>query len=142
MSTGGGGVVHEGPNLTVETRGEQAQVTVAVRGVVDVAAVPLLRVVLDAVLARRPERVVIDVAGMAFIDSAGLLTLVAARRRLAARRAVLVLRDPRSSVCQVLEAAGLDRAFTIVYDQCEQPVRPRQRGWSHLRLAEGRRAPL
>lgn len=98
-------------DLSVATVREGSTVAVTVRGEVDIATAPLLRAVLDGVYAAEPRRVELDLSGVAFLDSHALTTLIAARRRLAARGAVLVLRAPSRPVARLLTASGLDRVF-------------------------------
>ena len=98
-------------DLSVETCREGSMVVITVRGEVDIATAPLLRAVLDGIYAARPRRVEIDLSGVTFLDSHALTTLVAARRRLAAVGAALVLRQPSRPVTRVLAISGLDRVF-------------------------------
>jgi anti-anti-sigma factor len=86
---------------------------IRVRGELDIATAPLLRGVLDTVYARRPERVEVDLSGLTFVDVYSMTTLVAARRRLAARGAVLVLRSPSPVVRRLLGLTGFDRTFQV-----------------------------
>lgn len=100
--------------FTVETvRGESSE-AVVVRGELDVATVPLLEAVLDAVISLRPRRLEVDLAGVTFLDAQALGTLNSARRRQTARHATLVLRQPSAIVRRVLALAGLDRLFDVV----------------------------
>jgi anti-sigma B factor antagonist len=87
--------------------------TVRVRGELDVATAPLLRAALDGVYARQPARVEMDLSGITFLDASSLATLIAARRRLAAQRAVLVLVDPSPIARRVIGLAGLDRVLEV-----------------------------
>ena len=100
-------------DLVIETSREGSTVVIAVRGEVDIATAPLLRAVLDGVYAAHPRRVEVDLSEVTFLDSHVLTTLIAARRRLAAARAALALRDPSRQVVRVLAASGLDRVFAL-----------------------------
>lgn len=104
-------------DLSIQTAHAGSTVFVTVRGEVDIATAPLLRAVLDGVYAAVPHRVEIDLSGVAFLDSQALTTLIAARRRLAARGAALVLRAPSRPVVRVLAASGLDRVFDLCTDR-------------------------
>jgi anti-anti-sigma factor len=103
-----------GEDLVVETHREGTTLVVSVVGDVDIATAPLLRAVLGGLPAARPGRVEVDLSGVTFLDSQGLTTLVAARRRLAAERIVLALRSPSRAATYALIAAGLDRGFARV----------------------------
>ena len=101
------------PQLVVDTRRSGTTELVQVRGEVDLATAPLLRAVLDTVVGRRPGRVEVDLSGATFVDAHALAALTAVRRRLAGRRATLVLRDPSPAVVRLLELSGTEYAFEI-----------------------------
>jgi anti-anti-sigma factor len=67
----------------VGTWQQDRTLVIAVRGELDIATAPLLRGVLDGVLARRPQQVRIDLSELEFLDSHGLAIRLVARRRLA-----------------------------------------------------------
>ena len=93
-------------------RGDGQEVVV-VHGELDVATAPLLRAALDTVYARRPGRVEVDLSRVSFLDASALTTLIAARRRLAARGATLALHRPSPIARRVLEITGFDRVVEI-----------------------------
>jgi anti-sigma B factor antagonist len=101
------------PHFVVDTRRSGTTELVQVRGEVDVATAPLLRAVLDTVIARRPTRVEVDLSGATFMDAQALSTLAGVRRRLASRYATLVLRGPSPVVVRLLELSGTEYAFEI-----------------------------
>jgi anti-sigma B factor antagonist len=101
------------PHFVVDTRRTGVAEVVQVSGEVDIATAPLLEAVLDTVVARRPGRVEVDLSGTTFLDAHALATLVAVRRRLASRHAVLVLRDPSPVALRLLELTGTTSAFQI-----------------------------
>jgi anti-sigma B factor antagonist len=61
---------------------------------------------------RKPERLVVDLSGVEFIDSTALGVLIEARTRLDNRRAFL-LAAPGLEARRALEVSGLDRHFGI-----------------------------
>lgn len=99
-------------HFVVDTHRDGATEVVVVRGEVDIATAPVLRAVLDSVVGRRPARVEVDLSGASFLDAYALTTLAAVRRRLAARRAVLALRDPSPAAGLALQLTRLD--FEVV----------------------------
>lgn len=101
-------------HFVVDTRRDGTVEVVVVGGEVDIATVPLLSAVLDTVLARRPARVEVDLSGTAFLDAEALTVLLAARRRLAARHAVLALRDPSPVAARLLELTRTTGFFEVV----------------------------
>ena len=69
----------------------------------------------DALLqccAESPERLVVDLSGVTFIDSTALGVLIEARARLANRRGFL-LAAPGIETRRALEVSGLDRHFVV-----------------------------
>jgi anti-sigma B factor antagonist len=59
-----------------------------------------------------PERIVVDLGEVEFIDSTALGVLIEARTKLNNRRAFL-LAAPRLETRRALEISGLDRHFTV-----------------------------
>ena len=101
-------------HFVVDTHREGTIEVVVVRGDAGPATVPLLAAVLDTVVARRPVRVEVDLSEVTFLDARALTVLSTARRRLAARRAVLALRHPGPVAVRVLETTGMSSSFPVV----------------------------
>ena len=101
-------------HFVVDTHRDGRAEVVVVRGEADIATVPLLRAVLDTVLARRPAVVEVDLSGTTFLDVEALTVLLAARRRLAARHGVLALREPAPAVVRLLELTRMTGFFEVV----------------------------
>ena len=59
------------------------------------------------------SRLVLDMAGVDFLDSSGISLLIQAKQRFDAQGSVFVLRRPQSRVTRVLEVAGVADLFTI-----------------------------
>jgi anti-sigma B factor antagonist len=66
------------PPFDVTVRSEDGRVVVAPAGEVDIATAPALERELDALLARRPGAVVVDLRGVTFLDSTGVRVLLGA----------------------------------------------------------------
>jgi anti-sigma B factor antagonist len=86
---------------------------VSVFGELDLHTVGQLDSELDAAVAHGAERLVVDLAGVTFMDSTALGALVAAHRRLriASGDLILVSDDPR--VVRIFEITGLDRTLRL-----------------------------
>lgn len=84
---------------------------VTVTGEVDVATAPALRDRLDQVAGK--DGVVVDLAGVTFIDSTGLGVLIGVRKRYAddGRELRLVVDEPR--ILRVFTISGLTELFSI-----------------------------
>ncbi|WP_214415956.1 STAS domain-containing protein [Sphaerisporangium fuscum] len=85
-----------------------------VSGDVDISNSPLLRQHLLAAIDRSHATIVLDLSEVTFMDASGVSALLAARRRSVRLGGGVRLVAPSSSVCRVLEAAGLHSRFPIV----------------------------
>lgn len=89
---------------------EQAGVIVAT-GEVDASSADALADRLGAL--RGAQAVRLDLAGVEFMDSAGLRTLIAAHQSCADAGGALVLLNPSRAVARLFEVAGVNEYFTI-----------------------------
>ncbi|MEO0492543.1 MAG: STAS domain-containing protein [Actinomycetota bacterium] len=100
-------------DIVVHTRVADPWSVLTVAGELDVVGAPELRQHVINVVRGGHHRLVLDLSGVAFIDSFGLGVLVGAlkRVRLLDGDLRLVVTEPR--VQRVLEVCDLDRVFTI-----------------------------
>ena len=98
------------PVLEVETNGSACVVKLA--GEIDLYNAPQVRTALAQACADSPERVVVDLSEVEFIDSTGLGVLIEARRQLRNNKAFL-LAAPGLETRRALEISGLDRHFNV-----------------------------
>ena len=89
-------------------------VTVSLRGEVDVLSVDRVRVALNEALAARPRQVVVDLAGLSFIDSTGLGALVFGFQRARDLGIGFRLARPGRGVHQVLVLSGLLEVVELI----------------------------
>ena len=108
MSDTGG--AHDAPVAGVEERGDA--LIVRLTGELDLYNAHIVREQLVAVTARAPERLIVDLSDLAFIDSTGLGVLIEGRNRLATREAFLLV-APGLETRRALEISGLDRHFAV-----------------------------
>ena len=71
-----------------------------------------LRAVLDDLVA--VPRLVLDLSGVAFVDSSGIGALIGALRRSRETGSAVAVCSPRPSVNRVLDLVGLDRLVPVV----------------------------
>lgn len=88
-------------------------VLVSLDGVVDAASAGELKAALEPLIGRRGLIVVLDMAALSFIDSAGLGTLIGVQRRLREIDAELRLTRVPSHVQKILKITALDQALPI-----------------------------
>jgi anti-sigma B factor antagonist len=98
------------PVLGVETVGGASVVRLG--GELDLYNASKVREALNEACAESPERVVVDLAEVEFIDSTALGVLIEARTKLDNRRAFL-LASPGLETRRALQISGLDRHFTV-----------------------------
>ncbi|MBO0730266.1 MAG: anti-sigma factor antagonist [Acidimicrobiaceae bacterium] len=95
------------PGLEVAVRFGTGEVVVAIRGEIDLATEGHLEAVMNAVTTDGPTRVVVDLAGVAFMSAHGSAILADTSGRLAAGGGRLALRSPSGLVSRVIDILGL-----------------------------------
>jgi anti-anti-sigma factor len=95
--------------VAVDRRGTAAIVQLA--GELDLYNADEIRTALAAVIAAGPERVVVEMSQVEFIDSTALGVLIEARSKLG--RGGLVLATPQIATRRALQVSGLDRHLPI-----------------------------
>ena len=99
------------PVLGVDAVGRACVVRLG--GELDLYNAPQLREALNGACADSPERVVVDLDEVEFMDSTALGVLIEARTKLENRRAFL-LASPALETRRALQISGLDRHFTVL----------------------------
>ena len=97
------------------TRSDEAgAVVIAVSGDLDIAtADELFREAHETLRGGAPASLVLDLSGVAFLDSSGIGTLVELRNVATDTGGALTLRHPSDRTKRLLEITALDRVFTI-----------------------------
>ena len=98
------------PVLEIQTAGEACIVRLG--GELDLYNAGRVRQALADACKDSPERIVVDLAEVEFVDSTALGTLIEARTQLPDRRAFM-LAAPGLETRRALEISGLDRHFTV-----------------------------
>ena len=99
-------------SMDLSTREIDGQAVVALRGELDVADAASVAAALAAVAARAPE-IVVDLAGLEFIDSSGVAALVLARVQARHAGGDLLLAAPQDQVLRVLAVIRLAEVFSV-----------------------------
>jgi len=99
-------------SVDLSTRECDGQVIVALRGVLDVADAVSVAAALTAVAARQRD-IIIDLAGLEFIDSSGVAALVRGRRQARYAGGELLLAAPQQQVLRVLTLTRLLDVFPV-----------------------------
>lgn len=95
-------------------RADDEVVCLSLAGDLDLSTVPALQEALDAAEALAPVDLVLDLAGLSFLDSSGLHCIVRAHERAQKEGRRVVLGPGSSSVQRVLELTGMDRHLEFV----------------------------
>jgi anti-sigma B factor antagonist len=104
------GELREPPVRSIES--VNGAVIVSLGGELDLYNAEEVREALAGAADGQPERLVVDLSGVEFIDSTALGVLIEARTKLPNRRAFL-LAAPGIETRRALEVSGLDRHFGI-----------------------------
>ena len=99
-------------SVDLSTRECDGHVIVALRGELDVLDAAGVAGALAAVTARGP-RVIVDLAGLRFIDASGLAALLRARKHARRAEGDLLLAAPQPRVLEVLAVTGLLDLFSV-----------------------------
>jgi anti-sigma B factor antagonist len=119
--------------LKFSTAELQDRVLVSVTGEIGVAAENQFREALASAISQETPCLVVDLADVPFMASAGVGVLMGIRAILAARGASLVLASPRPAVARVLEVTGAADLIPVAADpehaatECE-PGQPQPAG--------------
>lgn len=100
-----------GDGLRIDTVHLDGHAVLAIEGEIDLATAPSFGAAIDEGL-RHTGRVVLDFAGVTFMDSSGLNVLVAAASQSAALNSVLIRNAP-VSVQRLLSITGLNEVIPI-----------------------------
>lgn len=99
-----------GAGVAVVVR-DGALTRIALSGDLDMSTVPRVQAIIDGACEGSPERMVVDLSGVEFVDSHGLQLLSATHRALTADGCVFVVLPPPAPVRRVFEITGLDQLF-------------------------------
>jgi anti-anti-sigma factor len=103
--------LEEAPSLTIDERWDAGVVIVTIRGEIDIGTVGALSDCLGQLAGKNPRHMVIDLAGVSFLDCSGLGGFVRIRKALPPG-CPLVIRSPQRRVRQLFKIARLDSMIT------------------------------
>lgn len=89
------------------------EVEILIKGEVDVSCAPSLREELFAVLEQAPQRIVVNLVDMTYIDSTGIGVFVGAHQKAQELGILFELASPSSNVKRVLDLLGISEEITI-----------------------------
>jgi anti-sigma B factor antagonist len=101
--------------LTVGVRWDDLDATIALRGELDCATVPFAMEHVGKILEQSPATLVLDLAGLSFMDSHGMhliRAILTTRQDIPAYRR-LVLRSPTPLARRLLQLTGMEQGWVI-----------------------------
>ena len=99
--------------LTITRRTKADEVTLILRGELDLASAPALERELNDIEASQPRLIVLDLGALEFIGSTGIHLLVEADRRAQTRAHHFVLRHVPTHARRLLHLTGADALITV-----------------------------
>src|SRR6266487_3705774 len=85
-------------------------------GDIDLHVSPAVRESLNALIKKKPERIVIDLSRATYIDSAGLVALILAMQEVEAYGGGFFLAGLQETLRSIFETSRLDRIFRVFPD--------------------------
>jgi anti-anti-sigma factor len=104
------------------SEGQNRVDVVTVSGRVDSATAPELEKKIRELFDKRRHQIVVDLAGVEYMSSAGLRTLVSSLKTAKSHGGNLVIAQPSARAHEVIELAGLNTVLAI-YDNVVDAVR-------------------
>ncbi|GAA0558525.1 STAS domain-containing protein [Actinomadura livida] len=101
------------PLLEMTTRPHAGGTVVRLRGDLDIASSEDLRTYLDDARREHGERLVLDLAGLEYMDSGGLSVIVSCFKAVTAAGGSLTLAAPRPLIRRTLVVTGLHRRIPV-----------------------------
>ncbi len=101
-------------NCRVDIRKEKGMLSVALCGEIDHHSAVIVRSEIDGMIAEhRPERLVLDLSGIDFMDSSGIGLIMGRYAKMKAVGGELVVQRPNERIRRIFEMAGIERIVRI-----------------------------
>jgi anti-sigma B factor antagonist len=86
------------------------------KGEIDLHVSPVITASLNAIIEKKPDRLVIDLSDVSYIDSAGLAALIQAMQKVEAYGGKFLLAGLQETVRSIFEISRLDQVFQVFPD--------------------------
>jgi anti-sigma B factor antagonist len=86
------------------------------KGEIDLHVSPVVTASLNAIIEKKPDRLVIDLSDVSYIDSAGLAALIQAMQKVEAYGGKFLLAGLQETVRSIFEISRLDQVFQVFPD--------------------------
>src|SRR5881398_3342001 len=98
------------------TSRQTASNVLALKGEIDLHVSPSITASLNELIDKKPERLVVDLSDVTYIDSAGLAALIQAMQKVEGYGGKFVLSGLQETVRSIFEISRLDQVFQIFPD--------------------------
>ena len=104
------------PASSNTTPGQNRSNVLPLKGEIDLHVSPSVTASLNEMIAKRPERLVVDLSEVSYIDSAGLAALIGAMQKVEDYGGKFALAGLQETVRSIFEISRLDQVFQIFPD--------------------------
>lgn len=103
-------------NMQIRTRSDGGDQIAVLSGEINLTSQPRMRSTLLSVIEQRPKRLIVDLAGVSYMDSSAVGTLVELKRHVEQAGGTLILAGMQPRVRTIFEITQLDKFIRIVAD--------------------------
>jgi anti-sigma B factor antagonist len=103
-------------SLEVPTPRKNRANVLPLAGEIDLHVSPTIRTSLNRMIAKKPKRLVVDLSGVSYIDSAGLGAVIEAMQEVEAYGGKFALAGMQETVRSIFKMLRLDQVFSIFPD--------------------------
>src|SRR4030095_9401993 len=86
------------------------------KGESELHVAPSVTALLNAMIDNKPQRLVVDLSSVTYIDSSGLAALIAAMQRVEGYGVKFLLAGLQGTICDIFEHLRLDQVFQVFPD--------------------------
>lgn len=104
------------PASSNTTPGKSRSNVLPLKGEIDLHVSPSVTASLNSMIEKKPERLVVDLSDVSYIDSAGLAALIGAMQKVEGYGGKFMLAGLQETVRSIFEISRLDQVFQIFPD--------------------------
>jgi anti-sigma B factor antagonist len=110
------GLMKDNPSPATPVLPQHRPNVMPLEGDIDLHVSPVVAEALNAMIKKKPERIVIDLSRATYIDSAGIAVLILAMQEVEAYGGKFFLADVQETLRLIFETSRLERVFRILPD--------------------------
>ncbi len=104
------------PSSSAPTERQSRSNVLPLKGEIDLHVSPTVTALLNDMIGKKPERLVVDLSDVSYIDSAGLAALIEAMQKVEGYGGKFMLAGLQETVRSIFEISRLDQVFQIFPD--------------------------